>query len=125
MEYCFLQLRIQFTGFKAIAKDVMDNEEKINHHGKRADAIVKGMLQHSRSNIGVKEPTDINELVDEYLRLSYHGLRAKDNTFNATIKTDYDKSIPKINIIPQDIGRVLLNIFLNGFYSVNKKTQLL
>ena len=88
--------------------DIKDNEQKINHHGKRADAIVKGMLQHSRSSSGVKEPTDINALADEYLRLAYHGLRAKDKIFNATIKTDFDESIGSINIIPQDIGRVFL-----------------
>ena len=78
------------------------------HHGKRADAIVKGMLQHSRSGSGIKESTNINTLVDEYLRLAYHGLKAKDKTFNATIKTDFDESIGNIKIIPQDIGRVLL-----------------
>ena len=86
------------------------NEEKINHHGKRADAIVKGMLQHSRSSSGVKEPTDINALADEYLRLAYHGLRAKDKSFQCNIKTDFDESIGNINIIPQDIGRVVLNL---------------
>src|SRR5579871_1253689 len=109
---------------KAIAKDISDNEEKINHHGKRADAIVKGMLQHSRSSTGVREPTDINKLADEYLRLAYHGLRAKENSFNATIKTDFDNSIGKINIIPQDIGRVLLNLYNNAFYAVNEKAKL-
>ena len=93
---------------KAIANDIKENEEKINHHGKRADAIVKGMLQHSRASSGQKEPTDINALADEYLRLAYHGLRAKDKSFNATLKTDFDESIGKINIIPQDIGRVIL-----------------
>jgi len=103
---------------KTIANDIIDNEEKIIHHGKRADAIVKGMLQHSRSSSGVKEPTDINALADEYLRLAYHGLRARDKSFNATIQTDFDKSIEKINIIPQDIGRVLLNLFTNAFYAV-------
>ncbi len=104
-------------GAKAIASDVAENEQKINHHGKRADAIVKGMLQHSRSSSGVKEPTDINVLADEYLRLAYHGLRAKDKSFNATMKTDYDESIGKINIIPQDIGRVILNLITNAFYA--------
>ncbi|HEV8082345.1 MAG TPA: ATP-binding protein [Chitinophagaceae bacterium] len=108
---------------KAIAADVKQNLEKINHHGKRADAIVKGMLQHSQSSSGKKEPTDINALCDEYLRLSYHGLRAKDKSFNATIKTDFDKSIGKINIIPQDIGRVILNLFTNAFYVVNEKKK--
>jgi signal transduction histidine kinase len=106
---------------KAIADDVITNQEKINHHGKRADAIVKGMLQHSRQSSGQKELTDINALADEYLRLSYHGLRAKDKNFNAEIKTDFDKSIGKINIIPQDIGRVLLNLFNNAFYAVNEQ----
>src|SRR5438477_7713051 len=104
-----------------IAGNIKDNEEKIVFHGKRADAIVKGMLQHSRSSSGVKEPTDINALCDEYLRLCYHGLRAKDKTFNTTIKTDFDNSIGKINIIPQDIGRVILNLLTNAFYAVNEK----
>jgi signal transduction histidine kinase len=110
---------------KAIAADVKNNLEKINHHGKRADAIVKGMLQHSRSSSGVKEPTDINALCDEYLRLSYHGLRAKDKSFNATIKTDFDKTIGNINIIPQEIGRVILNLITNAFYAVDEKKTLL
>jgi len=106
-----------------ILNDIKANEEKINHHGKRADAIVKGMLQHSRSSTGVKELTNINTLADEYLRLSYHGLRAKDNFFNATIKTDFDDSIGKINIIPQDMGRVLLNLYNNAFYAVSEKQK--
>ncbi|MGB5428484.1 sensor histidine kinase, partial [Eudoraea sp.] len=95
------------------------------HHGKRADDIVKGMLQHSRSSSGVKEPTDINALADEYLRLAYHGLRAKDKSFNATMETDFDKTIGKINIIPQDMGRVILNLITNAFYAVSetKKQQ--
>jgi ligand-binding sensor domain-containing protein/signal transduction histidine kinase len=108
---------------KAIANDVIANEEKINHHGKRADAIVKGMLQHSRSSSGVKEPTDINELADEYLRLAYHGLRAKDKSFNAMMKTDFDPSIGLVNVIPQDIGRVILNLITNAFYAVNEKAK--
>jgi len=107
---------------KAIASDIKENQQKINHHGKRADAIVKGMLQHSRSSSGVKEPTDINKLADEYLRLSYHGLRAKDKSFNATLNTDFDEHIGVINVIPQDIGRVLLNLFTNAFYAVSEKT---
>ena len=107
----------------AIANDIADNEQKINHHGKRADAIVKGMLQHSRSSSGVKEPNDINVLADEYLRLAYHGLRAKDNKFNATMKTDFDQSIGKIDIISQDIGRVMLNLITNAFYAVNEKKK--
>ena len=106
---------------KAIAKDIQFNSEKINHHGKRADGIVKGMLQHSRASSGQKEPTDINALADEYLRLSYHGLRAKDKSFNAVTKTDFDNSIGKINIIPQDIGRVILNLINNAFYTVDEK----
>ena len=110
---------------KAIAKDIKDNEEKINHHGKRADAIVKGMLQHSRTTSGQKEPTDINALCDEFLRLSYHGIRSKDKSFNTETKTDFDISIGKINIIPQDIGRVLLNLFNNAFYAVNEKSKTL
>ena len=108
---------------KAIANDIKDNEQKINHHGKRADAIVKGMLQHSRSSSGIKEPTDINALCDEYLRLSYHGLRAKDKSFNATMKTDFDKTIGNIYIIPPDIGRVILNLITNAFYVVNEKSK--
>ena len=108
---------------KSIAKDVIDKEQKINHHGKRADAIVKGMLQHSRSSSGIKEPTDINALADEYLRLAYHGLRAKDKSFNATMKTDFDETIGNINIIPQDIGRVILNLITNAFYAVTEKKK--
>ena len=108
---------------KAIAGDIKQNLEKINHHGKRADAIVKGMLQHSRSSSGVKELTDINALTEEYLRLSYHGLRAKDKSFNAKTKTDFDNSIGKINIIPQDIGRVILNLLSNAFYAVHEKRK--
>ncbi|MFZ1533827.1 MAG: HAMP domain-containing sensor histidine kinase, partial [Chitinophagaceae bacterium] len=107
-----------------ILNDIKANEEKINHHGKRADAIVKGMLQHSSSGNGKKEPTDINKLADEYLRLAYHGLRAKDKSFNATMITDYDETIGKINIIPQDIGRVILNLITNAFYVVNEKKTL-
>jgi signal transduction histidine kinase/ligand-binding sensor domain-containing protein len=106
-----------------IADDIKENEQKILHHGKRADAIVKGMLQHSRSSSGVKEPTDINALCDEYLRLSYHGLRAKDKSFNATMKTDFDETIGNINIIPQDIGRVILNLITNAFYVVDEKKK--
>jgi signal transduction histidine kinase len=108
---------------KIIAKDVQQNLEKILHHGKRADAIVKGMLQHSQKGSGQKEPTNINALADEYLRLAYHGLRAKDKDFNATMKTDFDESIGNINMIPQDIGRVLLNLITNAFYAVNEKKK--
>ena len=107
-----------------LLNDIAENEKKINHHGKRAGDIVKGMLQHSRSSSsGTKEPTDINALADEYLRLAYHGLRAKDKAFNATMKTDFDKSIGNINIIPQDIGRVILNLITNAFYAVNEKAK--
>jgi len=108
---------------KAIAKDIKENGQKINHHGKRADAIVKGMLQHSRTTSGQKELTDINALADEYLRLAYHGLRAKDKSFNATMKTEFDESIGKINVIPQDIGRVILNLITNAFYTVDEKKK--
>jgi signal transduction histidine kinase len=106
-----------------LLNDIAANEEKINHHGKRADAIVKGMLQHSRKDTGIKEPTDINALCDEYLRLSYHGMRAKDKSFNAEIKTDFDNSIGNVNIVPQDIGRVLLNLYNNAFYATNEKKK--
>ena len=108
---------------KAIADYIISNEQKINHHGKRADAIVKGMLQHSRTTSGIKETADINALCDEYLRLSYHGLRAKDKSFNDTIKTDFDASLEKVNIIPQDIGRVVLNLLTNAFYVVDEKKK--
>src|SRR5262249_4068147 len=107
----------------SIAKDVSDNQEKINHHGSRADAIVKGMLQHSRSRQGIKEPSDINHLADEYLRLAYHGMRAKDTSFNVSLNTNFDEHIEPINIITQDIGRVLLNLFNNCFYSVVEKSK--
>jgi signal transduction histidine kinase len=100
------------------------NQEKINHHGKRASSIVKGMLEHSRASTGVKELTDINKLADEYLRLSYHGLRAKDKSFNADIKTDFDENLPQITVIPQDLGRVLLNLMNNAFYAVNQRRTL-
>ena len=101
-----------------IANDIKTNQEKISFHGKRADSIVKGMLQHSRSSNGQKEPTNINTLADEYLRLAYHGLRAKDKSFNADMKTDFDESISKINIVAQDVGRVILNLITNAFYVV-------
>ena len=107
----------------AIVEDVRQNLEKILHHGKRADAIVKGMLQHSRTSSGQKELTDINVLADEYLRLAFHGLRAKDKTFNAKFETDFDDSIGKINVIPQEIGRVILNLINNAFYTVTEKRK--
>jgi two-component system NtrC family sensor kinase len=108
---------------KEISADIDQNLEKIAHHGKRADAIVKGMLMHSRISSGVKEPTDINALADEYLRLAYHGLRAKDKDFNATMNTDFDEAIGAIKIIPQDIGRVILNLISNAFYVVDEKKK--
>ncbi|MBD0287617.1 MAG: tetratricopeptide repeat protein [Flavisolibacter sp.] len=106
-----------------ILNDIEENTRKIAHHGKRADAIVKSMLQHSRKTSGEKEPTDINALVDEYLRLSYHGFRAKDKSFNAVVETHFDPVVGKINIVGQDIGRVLLNLFNNAFYAVSEKKK--
>ena len=108
----------------AIADDLTLNLQKIRHHGKRADAIVKGMLQHSRTSSGEKEPIDINALADEYLRLAYHGLRAKDKAFNAELVTDFQSNLPKVNAIPQDIGRVLLNVINNAFYATKQKARM-
>jgi two-component system, NtrC family, sensor kinase len=108
---------------KTLADDISSNEQKINYHGKRADGIVKGMLQHSRSSNNIKEPVNINVLADEYLRLAYHGLRAKDKSFNAAMKTDYDESIGSITAVPQDIGRAMLNLITNAFYVVNEKKK--
>lgn len=108
-----------------LMSDIRQNLEKINHHGSRADAIVKAMLQHSRSSTGERQPTDINALCDEYLRLSYHGLRARDNTFNATMETHFDPAVGQVAVVGQDISRVLLNLFNNAFYAVQeKKNQL-
>lgn len=107
-----------------LADDIAANEEKISHHGKRAEAIIKSMLQHSRNSTGAKEPTNLNELADEYLRLTYHGLRARDKNFNVTINTDFDLSMPQVQIVPQDIGRVLLNLFNNAFYAVAERAAL-
>ena len=107
----------------AIASDIDENSRKINLHGKRADAIVKGMLQHSRTSSGQKELTDINALADEYLRLAYHGLRAKDKEFNAELITHYDEKLPKVDAVPQDIGRVLLNLINNAFYAVQQRSK--
>ena len=106
-----------------ILDNIRQNLEKINNHGKRADGIVKGMLQHSRSSSGQKELTDMNELADEYLRLAYHGYRAKEKLFNAKFETNFDKNIEKINVVPQEIGRVLLNLINNAFYAVNEKRK--
>ena len=107
----------------AISNDIKENQKKINHHGRRADAIVKGMLQHSRNNTNDKEATNINALADEYLRLSYHGLRAKDKSFNAKLETDFDKTMGKVNVVAQDIGRVILNLITNAFYVVKQKKE--
>ena len=112
-----------FEEVKIILNDIKENEQKINHHGKRADAIVKGMLQHSRSSSGIKESTDINKLTDEYLHLAYAAFKAKDNSFIAILKTDFDENIGTINIIPQDIGRVILNLITNAFYAVDEKKK--
>ena len=108
---------------KAIAGDIKQNLQKITHHGKRADSIVKGMLQHSRASSSLKEPADINKLADEYLRLAYHGLRAKDKSFNAELITNFDEKLPLVEIVPQDIGRVLLNLFTNAFYAVQERNK--
>jgi len=109
---------------RQLASDIRSNQEKIREHGKRADGIVKGMLQHSRTSSGEKEPTDINALAEEYLRLAYHGIRAKDILFNAKLVTDFDENLGKVNIIPQDIGRVILNLITNAFYAVAEKKKL-
>ena len=108
---------------KSIAGTLIENQEKITYHGKRAGAIVKGMLQHSRSSSGIKEPTDISALTDEYLRLAYHGLRAKDKAFNATLKTSFDEAIGTVNVVQQDIGRAILNLLNNAFYAVNERKE--
>ena len=107
----------------AIAADIKQNEQKINHHGKRADSIVKGMLQHSKSGSGSKEPTNVNNLADEFMRLAYHGLRSKDKSFNAEMNTHFDPHLPMVNAVSQDIGRVLLNLLNNAFYAVNQKQK--
>ncbi|MES2797304.1 MAG: ATP-binding protein, partial [Bacteroidota bacterium] len=108
---------------RELVDDLIQNQEKIHHHGKRASSIVKGMLQHSRTSAGAKEPTDINALADEYLRLAYHGLRAKEKSFNSDFKTNFDEKLPKINLIPQDIGRVLLNLINNAFYACTERSR--
>jgi signal transduction histidine kinase len=108
---------------KEVAMDIGMNLEKIYHHGQRASSIVRGMLEHSRAGNGEKELTDINALADEYLRLAYHGLRAKDKSFQAEFKSDFDKELPKIHVVPQDFGRVLLNLINNAFYTVDKKSK--
>jgi two-component system NtrC family sensor kinase len=111
-------------GVTSLANAIIENEQKVHHHSKRAETIVKGMLQHSRTSSGTKEPTDLNKLADEYLRLAYHGLRAKDKSFNATLKTNFDEKIVSIDIIPQDLGRVILNLITNAFYAVTEKLKI-
>jgi signal transduction histidine kinase len=108
---------------RSIADNIEANEQKINHHGKRADAIVKSMLQHSQLNKGEDEPTDINGLAEEYLRFAYHGFRAKDKTFSANLETHFDPAIGIIYVVPKDIGRVLLNLCNNAFYTVSEKKK--
>lgn len=108
---------------KGIISDLSQNQQKITHHGKRADSIVKGMLQHSRASSGEKEPVEVNALADEYMRLAYHGLRAKDKEFNAALVTDFDTTIGTVNVLPQDLGRVFLNLFTNAFYAVAEKKR--
>ncbi|QNH60475.1 sensor histidine kinase [Hymenobacter sediminicola] len=104
--------------------DLKQNLQKINHHGQRAASIVRGMLEHSRASSGERQPTDINLLADEYLRLAYHGLRAKNKSFNATLHTDFDMSLGKVEAVSQDLGRVLLNLFTNAFYAVQKRKEM-
>ncbi len=108
---------------KELLVDLKANEQKIIHHGKRAEDIVRGMLQHSRTGDGKKELTNLNALADEYLRLSYHGLRAKDKSFNADFKCTLDKTLPKVNVVPQDLGRVILNLINNAFHAVSQKSK--
>lgn len=108
---------------QSLLNEIRSNNEKISHHGKRADSIVKSMLQHSRTNAGVKEEADINALADEYMRLAYHGHRAKDKTFNSTLETEFDPAANKVYIMPQEIGRVLLNLFNNAFYAVAERKK--
>lgn len=112
-----------FEEAKSLASNVISNQEKINQHGKRADGIVRGMLQHSRSSSGTKEPTDVNALAEEHLKLAYHAQRAKDKTFNVKLETDFDESIGKVNVAPQEIGRVILNLITNAFYAVSEKKK--
>ena len=107
----------------AVAADLEKNLEKIAQHGKRADSIVKGMLLHSRVSSGQKEPTDLNAMLDEYLKLSYHGMRAKDKSFNVTLQTHYDPAVGMVNVIPQEMGRVMLNIYNNALYALNEKSR--
>ena len=112
-----------FDEVKTIADDIDVNEQKINHHGRRADAIVKAMLQHSQGSTGHKEPTNINALADQYLQLSYQGIKAAEKSFEITLQTDFDVTIDKIAVVPQDIGKVLLNLYNNAFYAVKEKKK--
>ncbi len=112
-----------YSEIKIMLNDVLMNETKINDHGKRADGIIKSMLQHSRKSSGIKEPININTLADEYMRLAYHGFRAKDKSFNAKTETDFDDSVGPVNVVPQDIGRVILNLITNAFYAVSEKKK--
>jgi len=121
-----MQQEIEKGGYeevKALAVDIRENQVKISAHGRRADFIVKGMLQHSRTSTGERQLTNINQLADEFLKLSYHGLRAKDKSFNAELTTLFQPELPKVNLVAQDIGRVLLNLFNNAFYAVNEKKK--
>lgn len=115
--------KIDFSYLKELISDLTENQEKINFHGKRASNIVKSMLEHSRQSNGLKLPTDLNQMADEYLRLSYHGLRAKNKSFNANFKLNLDETIPIVDLVSQDIGRVLLNLCNNAFYAVWQKAK--
>jgi len=117
------KLKINDDEVNELLDGIAANEEKINHHGKRADAIVKGMLQHSRSGSAIKEPSDINRLADEYVRLAYQGFRARDKSFNATFTTEFDNGLGDVNVVPQEIGRVILNLINNAFYAVNERAK--
>ena len=112
-----------FDAVHALSSDLLNNAEKINYHGKRADAIVKGMLEHTRGGDAEKKSTNINALVDEYFRLAYHSFRAKDKTFNVVMRTDFDPGVGEVNIVPQEIARVLLNLLNNAFYAVSARAK--
>jgi C4-dicarboxylate-specific signal transduction histidine kinase len=107
----------------SIADDLEQNQQKITHHGRRADSIVKGMLQHARDSSGEQQPTNINQLADEYIRLSYQGMRAKDKAFSVRIETNFDETVGDLNVVPQEIGRVMLNLLNNAFYAVSEKKK--
>ena len=108
--------------------DLKQNLQKITHHGQRASSIVKGMLEHSRTSTGERQPTNLNALADEYLRLAYQGLRrsgvrAKQKDFNCELITDFDPALGQVEVVPQEIGRVLLNLFNNAFYAVGERSK--